>query len=483
MVKLDLVFQFQGIYRDFKLLSCLPGLRLLTLARSWIMKKYQWGFNSVCHITIIFILFMFNISSAHAVPSFARQTGMDCAACHTQFPELTPYGREFKRLGYTWGKRKLIPFAAMAQISMTHVANSHDNAGQKLVWRQNDLQFDVLSLFAAGKLTDHAGMFIQYTYDNNGGQNNNGTIIHHAALDNTDLRVTTGNIQLFGKDLVLGLNLNNNPSVQDVWNTTPAWGFPYNGSNVPHPEPSYATMIDGGLGQLVAGLGGYLWWDRHLYVGLSFYGNANHIYRVLSAGSSWTDVPIDGRKNPYWRLAWNEDWGANSLMIGTYGMRVDVYPDNLNQYGSTDRYTDTALDAQYQYISDPGIYSFQTTLIHEKQDLSASYNLGNSQNSSDKLNTFKVKMSYLYDRKYGATLGYFTTWGSKDTTLYADSINGRPGNTSYIVELDYDPWTNVRFAFQYTGYTKWDGATHNIDGIGRSPQDNNTLFLNSWFAF
>ena len=31
-----------------------------------------------------------------AVPSFARQTGMACAACHTVFPELTPFGREFK---------------------------------------------------------------------------------------------------------------------------------------------------------------------------------------------------------------------------------------------------------------------------------------------------------------------------------------------------------------------------------------------------
>ena len=32
---------------------------------------------------------------APAVPSFARQTGMACAACHTVFPELTRFGREF----------------------------------------------------------------------------------------------------------------------------------------------------------------------------------------------------------------------------------------------------------------------------------------------------------------------------------------------------------------------------------------------------
>ena len=36
-----------------------------------------------------------------AVPSFARQTGLACEACHTVFPQLTPFGRVFKASGYT----------------------------------------------------------------------------------------------------------------------------------------------------------------------------------------------------------------------------------------------------------------------------------------------------------------------------------------------------------------------------------------------
>ena len=39
--------------------------------------------------------------NAHAVPSYARQTNLACAACHTIFPELTPFGRSFKLNGYT----------------------------------------------------------------------------------------------------------------------------------------------------------------------------------------------------------------------------------------------------------------------------------------------------------------------------------------------------------------------------------------------
>jgi hypothetical protein len=38
--------------------------------------------------------------NAQAVPSYARQTGMACAACHTTPPELTPFGRDFKINGY-----------------------------------------------------------------------------------------------------------------------------------------------------------------------------------------------------------------------------------------------------------------------------------------------------------------------------------------------------------------------------------------------
>jgi hypothetical protein len=40
-------------------------------------------------------------NSAYAVPSYARQTGLACEACHTVFPQLTPFGRIFKASGYT----------------------------------------------------------------------------------------------------------------------------------------------------------------------------------------------------------------------------------------------------------------------------------------------------------------------------------------------------------------------------------------------
>src|SRR5213595_671531 len=41
-------------------------------------------------------------AAAHLTPTYARQTGLACSACHTHFPELTATGRAFKLNGYVF---------------------------------------------------------------------------------------------------------------------------------------------------------------------------------------------------------------------------------------------------------------------------------------------------------------------------------------------------------------------------------------------
>ena len=52
--------------------------------------------------------------AALAVPSYARQTGLACEACHTVFPQLTPFGRTFKASGYTL-------FNTLKVLSLIHI--------------------------------------------------------------------------------------------------------------------------------------------------------------------------------------------------------------------------------------------------------------------------------------------------------------------------------------------------------------------------
>ena len=46
--------------------------------------------------------------TAKAIPSYSRQTGLSCATCHTVFPHLTPFGRDFKLHGYVGNNTQLI---------------------------------------------------------------------------------------------------------------------------------------------------------------------------------------------------------------------------------------------------------------------------------------------------------------------------------------------------------------------------------------
>ena len=124
----------------------------------------------------------------------------------------------------------------------------------------------------------------------------------------------------------------------------------------------------------------------------------------------------------------------------------------------------------------------QVSYIHEKQDWNASFAAGDTDNSSDTLNSFKAKATYYYRRKYGVNVAYFSVTGSTDYA-YWGTTNGKPNTKGYILELDYLPIDNVRLMLQYTAYQKYDGVSSNYDGAGRNPSDNNTLFFDVWLAF
>lgn len=431
------------------------------------------------------LMFVFP-STGHAVPAFARQTGQNCNACHVSFPELTPYGRWFKATGYTIGKRT-IPLAMMAEVAVTSTKNNTDQStGFAATPENNDVVLQDVSLFIAGKATDHIGGFAQVTYDNQADLEQDPTTGNwshsgHTSLDNTDLRAVGLHVAPGGKepDLVYGVTLNNNPTVQDLWNSTPAWGFPYTGSATTQFGPP-GTLIED-LAP-VAGLGGYAWWNKTLYGGLTFYRTADNAVRFLSAGTATADLPTLQGYNPYWRFTYSKDWGANSLMLGTFGMIADVYPDGSDTSTPTNRFKDYGVDAQYQYITDPHTITGQVSYIHEKEDWNASFAASDTDNSSDTLNSFKIKGTYYYRRKYGVNLAYFSVTGSTDFT-YWGTTNGKPNTSGYILELDYLPIDNVRLMLQYTAYQKYDGVSSNYDGAGRNPRDNNTLFFDIWVAF
>jgi hypothetical protein len=429
------------------------------------------------------------LSEARAVPSFARQTGMSCTACHTVWPELTPFGRTFKLTGYTMsksGKKYQFPppLAGMVQFSFTHTNKEYPPGTAPDNSQANDNLGvpQALSIYYAGKIYDKVGAFCQGTYD---GQSNK------FMLDMTDIRLAN-TTKIGGKPLVYGLTVNNNPTVQDVWNSTPAFGFPYAGSAIA-PTPAAATVIDNTLAQQLGGIGIYAYFNNLLYGEVTFYRTARNGYTQWLGAGTVTDMLADGVV-PYWRVFLQHQWQKHSLMIGHYGMVTQVFPGGQTQGGS-DQFTDIAFDAQYQYISAKHLFSIAATWIHEIQDWQASFALGDTANQTDHLDTFRINCNYHYRSSHygtmGGTLGYFLTDGNQDNLLYAPnpvdgSRNGRPNSNGLILQADYLPpiWDQrTKIVVQYTIYNTFNGAGPNYDGSGRGANANNTLYVLVWQMF
>jgi hypothetical protein len=432
------------------------------------INKIRW------RIAVVFMALAGAVLPAHAVPSFARQTNLDCMTCHVSWPELTPTGRQFKLNGYTLGDQLKVPLAAMAQLSWTKTANTSAPTSGNFAHNE-DPMVQQLSLFYSGKIAEHAGVFSQATYDG---------VDNRTTIDNVDVRYANQMLLGTGK-LQYGFTLNNNPMVQDVYNTGATWGFPYASSSVAV-TPNAVPVIED-LGQQVAGIGAYGLFRNTVYGEVSLYRTANHFFSPLRAGIDRADAAsIDGY-NPYWRLALQHEWegGRHSAMVGTYGLLVDRFPDNKYLAGPTDRFHDIGFDAQYQYITSRHRITGQLNFIKEQQ----SWNPNAGTNPSDRLDEFRAKMTYYFQKQYGINLAYFSVHGNADDGLYnsGDPVSGSssasPDSAGYIAELNYLPRRDVRLMLQYTGYRKFNGVRRNYDGFGRDATDNNTLYLLAWLMF
>ena len=423
------------------------------------------------------------------VPAFSRQTGLACSACHFQFPQLTPFGRLFKLNGYTMTalttirahagdttKRETLallpipPVSAMAVASLTATRTAIPGT------QNGTASFpQQASIFLAGAVTPHVGIFSQFTYAAADGS---------LGIDNVDIRYA--NHTMMGEqDLLYGVTLNNNPTVQDVWNTVPAWSFPFMSSGSA-PSGNAATLIEGGFGQQVLGVGAYALWNSTVYTEFSAYRSAPQ--GAPGALDSSAVNTIRGVM-PYWRLALQHQFTAGYAMVGTFGFAGSIYPSGIS--GPTNRHTDVGVDAQFERpAGDGGAVILRSSYITEHRQLDAllSEDPAGAVSASNRVNTFRVNATYQPNTTFGFTAGLFGTGGTSDTLLYAPapftgSATGSPSTRGFLAELAVNPWQNVRVAGQYIGFTRFNGASQDYDGSGRSAGNNGTFYLYTWIAY
>lgn len=493
------------------------------------------GFVSAVAAVVLAALFaIVHAPPAKALPSYARQTGQPCGTCHTDFAGLTPYGRLFKIQGYTAGggayrstlfpdswdsgrgpyvppllakaiaaensasaslsddpKPYVPPLAAMAIVGFTNT--QAPIAPPTAPYNgNNNVVVSPVSFFYGGAITDHIGAFQQVTYNAppSGGFGTDPFAAHTWTWDNTDVRFA--NSTWFGPfNVTYGITANNNPTVQDPWNTTPAWAFPYAVSTLGNgfgPTP----IIDGAFAAHVASAGAYVFVNDALYLEATVYTTLSPNAQN-SLGTDPFNAPGLFDAAPYWRLAYEPHWGNHWLEVGTFGMIANVHPwvapgtPVTATFPQTDNYTDVGFDTQYQYQGNNFWITLRGSYIHELQNLNASFANGLSFNPNNTLNEARAYASLAYGNNNRVVLTgqYFSSWGTPDAVLFATNTNFSPNTNGWIAEIAYIPfissqapgwpWFNMRLGLQYTWYTEFAGTS-----AGASA--NNTLFLYAWFA-
>ncbi|MBI3383131.1 MAG: cytochrome C [Aquabacterium sp.] len=412
----------------------------------------------------------FLAGQAQAVPSFARQTGQDCAACHigAYGPQLTPFGIKFKLGGYvdSDGKAGKIPLSAMVIAEYARFkepdANGNNVTSSKLGLAES-------SVFLAGKLSDNIGSFVQVT---------NSGVDHTTGIDQADLRyATTMNIG-GGKEALVGLSVNNNPTVQDPFNTLSVWSFPYTASDrVTNPG---VDMASASVEQRVIGVNAYSLIDDNIYAELGLYNSISPALQSrLGVGRYPDGAEFASMSNaPYVRLAYMKDLRTQAWNVGLL-----AFNGKLEDRASTDlvKFKDFGIDGSYQFLGTrEHVVTVNGSYIRERT--TAATDTGEASNT---VKNTKLAASYHFQNTYGATLGYFK----------ATSEDQHAGNRGFLYQVDWTPWgkesswaapwANLRVGLQYIAFKRfvtYDEDTDTSTVLGK-PGDMNSLRLFAWTSF
>jgi hypothetical protein len=401
-------------------------------------------------------------------------------------PQLTPFGRQFKMLAYTLkvGDDTKIPLSMMLVEAFTRTAKAQTDPPAQGFDRNNNVELEQASAFLAGRLTEHLGVLAQATYSDNSGK---------LGWDNAELRYAR-TFQADAHAGIWGASLNNNPGLSDVFNTTPAWQYPYMSPDLAPSAPA-APVVFGGMAGRVLGASAYMQVDGAWYLEAGG-------YRSLSPAFLRTvNADFVGRISgiaPYARMTYTRNMKSGNFEVGGMFLSVrralagtDAAGRTVSLGGPTDRFQDVGVDASYQFIDgSEHIVTVKALYVDERQRLDATYASGGAEHLHNSLQSLNVNASYWYRNTWGATLGAFSTRGSRDALLYP--VTGRPDTKGGVVELNWNPFgkadswaapfANLRLGVQYTFYTRFSGARSNIDGAGRKASDNNTLFVYTWLA-
>lgn len=405
------------------------------------------------------LLLLLASNAAQAVPAFARQTGYVCAVCHSSAygggdngPALTPVGMRFKLGGYTDAHISgALPLAAQVTVAHTNPARGDSKS-----------RLSEADIYLAGRLTEHVGGFVKIETDNVGGGK------YNTRLSNLDLRFVAKTLKLAGKDLTLGVSVNNNPGFDDPLAVLPA-------ASTLGPPGVTGTMLNlsspAAPANRVIGATVYALFDSNWYGEVGTYNSMQTSVQDRLGYSTGGD-PGKLSDTTYFRFAHMKEFKNQFVSAGVVGL--DTRRQRPRQ-GPADDLTDLGYDLTYQYLGDrTNILQLSYVNIFEQRDYGSTPPspvvpglLALPRGSArDQVST----AVYTFRQSYGIALSHMVSTGSRDPARYVP--HGSPDTTSNLVSVFWVPFgkesfsslANFRIYATWFRFSRFNGARRNIFG-------------------
>lgn len=128
------------------------------------MKYFKLSINTLILTVFVAVLFP---SASEAIPAFVRKTNMACSTCHTAWPALNAFGRQYKEHGYRLGHleaptktiTKDLKWDESLPVSVLLVARPYDKKGSAAEAKNRALH--EIELMVAGPMGDKMSGFFE----------------------------------------------------------------------------------------------------------------------------------------------------------------------------------------------------------------------------------------------------------------------------------------------------------------------------------
>ena len=413
---------------------------------------------------VVFLMIALLPDVSQGVPSFARQIQKPCTACHTIWPNLNQYGRQFKVKAYTdispeWKLEKKdglnLPYILPLSVRITSFLYTREDNDSADVHKDSTRIPTQLDIFLASRIYDYAGVFAFAAYDPDSGW----------ALPQVKIAAQYP----LGEGNTIGLVAFKGPSTSaDPFNSFGGRDRPliYGDESTPQVLTKGWTLSPSDEGNMGVVAHGYFLGNR-LYAaaggmrgGRSEDVSGGTLFNAPPGANIAESNPIGG----YARLAWDQKLPNGAVTIG------GAYYTGKQRIISSTASLGVPFEADVQRIFADA--SLEQNLWEDFLfEVHGTYGLGTEKNvfggsQERRFEGFHLEGSLYYERKYGivgAYSHYYTKGVSgSDITGDADVVD------AWVASATYLPWANTKVALQY--------AQILTSFAGGQPYQNDNLF-------